>query len=577
MTRASVVLVLAASLLARAAADTNPVQIAVGVLDGQGRAVTGLSARDFQLREDGVAQAITSVAARHPAPRRIAILLDEFHVGASYTNDVRTAVGRFVTDALRPDDAIVVLKPLDPLTQITLSTDHAAAERAIATFDGRQGNYEPRSPLEQDTMGRAPALVEASRSQVVLSGLRALAAQLGSSDGRSAILMVSEGFVPARPPATRGLPDVGIVERFANKYDVPVFGIDPAGPDSGADDRAHPQILLAALSHATGGTVAAGGDILAALTRAAADLDGGYMLTFASAHGEDGQYHAIDVSVTRRTPAPLAVLARAGYISPISAAMRRTLLAEVDDTPLRLRPLHRSPWIEVWSGVTGVTDGHERVAITWAPQARVPVHGTTIASTAARVTLQAKTPDGQVLFDGALSPVRPGEIEDATLADRAEFDAPAGTIELNMTVFGSGGAKLDDDIRDVEVPSVASASPVLMSPIIIGTWSAKEFNEVAERADARPNPSREFSRMERLLIRVPAYAGGQPIGVTGRLLNALGQPMRAIAASTLPSPTAAVQFDLPLAPFTPGEYYLLFSATHAGKTVEQRVDVRVTM
>lgn len=577
MTRASVAFLLAACLIAPAAADTNHVQIAVAVLDAQGRAIKGLSARDFEVREDGVAQTITSVEPRHPAPRRFAILLDEFHVEASYTTDVRDAVGRFVTETLRPDDAVVVLKPLDPLTRIALSTDHAAAARAIGTFEGRQGNYAPRSVLEEETMGRAPAFVEATRSQVVLSALRALTSQLGSSDGRSAILMISEGFVPGRLSDARGLPDVRIVERFANRYDVPVFGIDPAAPDTGAGDSPHPQIVLEALSHATGGTVTAGGDLPTALTRAAANLDGGYTLSFDSTHGEDGKYHAIDVSVAHRATPPMAVVARAGYVSPISAALRRTLRTEATDTPLRLRPLHRSPWIDVWTGVTAVTDGHERVAITWAPQARVSVQGTTVPSTAARVTLQAKTEDGTVLFEGALSPVRPGEIEDATMSNRAEFEAPAGTIELHMTVFGKGGGKLDEDIRDVEVPSMASAGPVLMSPIIIGTWSAKEFNDALGQSGASPDPSQEFSRMERLLIRVPAYAGGEPIEVTARLLNGLGQPMRPIAASTAPSPTGAVQFDLSLAPLTPGQYYLLFSATHAGKTVEQRVPLRVTM
>ena len=582
--RAIAAFLFAACLLAHAAADPDHVRIAVAVLDAQDHAVTGLSAPDFDVHEDGVPQKIIGVEARRPAPRRIAILLDEFHVDAARTDDVRNAIARFVATALRPDDAIVVLKPLDPLTRIALSTDREAPERAIATFEGRRGNYEPRTPLEAETMGRAPALVEAGRAQVVLSALRALASQLGSAPGRSAILLVSEGFTPTAPSAARGLPDIGIVERFANRYDVPVFAIDPDGPETDASDVEHPAVLLDRLARATGGSVARGDELLAALTRAVTNVDSGYTISFDSTHGEDGKYHTIDVSVTPRssrrrgggpeTPAP-HVLARAGYMSPPSAEMRRAAHAAMSTPLLSLRPLHRSPWIDVWSGITNVDGDRARVGVTWAPQPHVDVHGTMVKSTASRVMLQAKTREGAVLFNGTLSPVRPGELQEASVADRAEFEAPAGTIELSMTIFGSDGEKLDVDMRDVDVPALSSTLPVLMPAMLVGTWSAKEFNAVSADLDASPDPSREFSRMQRLLIRVPAYAAGRPIPVSGRLLNRTGQQMRTI--DVMPAiPTGVTQFDLPLAPLSPGEYYLLFSASHGGKTVEQRIGLRVT-
>lgn len=144
-----------------------------------------------------------------------------------------------------------------------------------------------------------------------------------------------------------------------------------------------------------------------------------------------------------------------------------------------------------------------------------------------------------------------------------------------MTIFGNRGNKLDVDMRDVDVPALSSTSPVLMPAMLVGTWSAKEFNAVSADPNASPDPSREFSRMERLVIRVPAYASGRPIPVSGRLLNRTGQPMRTIDA--MPAmPTGITQFDLPLAPLSPGDYYLLFSASNGGKTVEQRVGLRVT-
>jgi len=55
----------------------------------------------------------------------------------------------------------------------------------------------------------------------------------------------------------------------------------------------------------------------------------------------------------------------------------------------------------------------------------------------------------------------------------------------------------------------------------------------------------------------------------------LAQPMRDLA--TLPDAGAGItQFDLPLAPLAPGEYFLLFSVKGAAGLVDQRVGFRIT-
>lgn len=46
---------------------------------------------------------------------------------------------------------------------------------------------------------------------------------------------------------------------------------------------------------------------------------------------------------------------------------------------------------------------------------------------------------------------------------------------------------------------------------------------------------------------------------TARLLNRLAQPMLEIG--TFPAAGGGTQFDLPLAPLAPGEYYLLFTGS----------------
>lgn len=543
------------------------VRITTLVTDRQGRLLTGLGLKDFEVREDDVVQKVLSVEARRPGQRRFALLLDEFHVKAEDSVRVREAVTRFVDEQVRADDSLVVLKPLDPLTSINLSQDRAQSRDAIATFEGRKDNYEPRNELEEQTMGRAPALVDAGRAQVVLSALRALATQLGATPGRSAILFVSEGFAPqARRQSTRGLPDVGIVERFANRYDVPIYAFDPR---SSLDDSDASAVMLGRLVSETGGTLSRGDDLGGNLTRAAKEIDSGYTLTYQSSHGEDAKYHAVTIKVVRREA---DARSRSGYVAPPSEEMRRAMRAASTLGPiLPTRALRRSPLVDVWFGVTRIASSQGRVVVTWEPGRNLR---TTVKSNAARVELKATTKSGDVLFQGTLAPVRVGEVADAALPDRAEFDAPSGRVQLDMNILAISGEKLDYDARDLDVPAIKGDAPFLLPAILIPTQSAREYREVAADLNAAPDPSREFRRTERLVIRVPAYADGAPVPVTARLLNRLAQLIQTIPP--LPGGGDITQFDLPLAPLAPGDYFLLFTVPGPSGPIDQRISFRIT-
>ena len=553
--------------LALAAAAPEGVRISTLVTDRQGKPVPGLTIKDFELREDGVVQKLLSVEARKPAPRRLAIILDEFHVSGDDSALVRDAVGKFVDEQVRADDSLIVLKPLDPLTSIDLNPDRARARAAIAGFEGRNGNFEPRNALEEQTMGRAPALVEAGRAQVVLSALRALASQMGAKPGRSAIFVVSQGFMPQRRSFTsRGLPDAGIVERFANRYDVPIYAFDPRTSFDASNESA---VILGQLVAETGGTLARGADLAGNLARASREVDSGYVLTYEPAHGDDGKYHPVTVTVVRREA---DARTRAGYVSQPSAEMRRAMEDAMHSGPiLPTRLLRRSPLIDVWSGVTRMSSGQGRFVVTWEPGHSL---SSTARASASRVQLTATTKDGKVLYEGMLAPVRIGEAPDGANADRAEFDAPTGRVQIDMTILGIRGEKLDVDARDVEVPALKGTAPLMLPAILIATQSAREFRQVSGDVNAAPDPSRSFRRTERLVIRVPAYAGATPVAVTARLLNRLAQPISTLDA--VPGDGDVTQFDLPLAPLAPGDYYLLFSVPGPAGTVDQRVGFRIT-
>jgi VWFA-related protein len=553
----------AAQTQAPPAARDATVRITAIVDAPDGRPLAGLKASDFVLSVDGRTQPIHEVTPRAPAPRLIAILLDEFHIEAADTDRVREAAHRFVEQQVREDDRVVVLKPLDSLPAIHLTSDKARMHDAIASFEGRKGNFQPRTPLEEQTIGVAPLLARTSRAQVVLSGLRALASRLGTQPGRAGIIVISDGFNrDTHLSPARALPDEGIVERFANRYDVPVYAIAPSSLDDGEpESETLPQLALQ-----TGGFAAHGADLSDGFNRAGRELDGGYLLTFTPSEPSDGKFHPIAVQVPKKKA---LVRARAGYISPPSADARRALSATLSSPLLTTRLQRRSPLIQVWSGVTAFVNADGRIVVTWSPGQSA---GGTTRSTATRVSLIATQPNGTVLFEGMLAPLRTAPIEGSGVLSRAEFAAPAGRIYLDMTIFGSRGEKLDVDARDLEVPAAGPALQ-LLPPVIHAARTVREFREAAGDAESTPDPGREFSRTTRLLIRVPTVGGsGAAADVSVRLLNRTGQTVQTLAPM-IDAPAGIIQFDLQLAPYAPGDYTLQLSG---GKGVqEQRIAFRV--
>jgi VWFA-related protein len=566
------------------------------VVDEHGRPIPDLKPTDFEIVEESVAQKIDAVehrgaepapqtagpivslddeqrAAQSPGVRVVALLLDEFHVSSGDSSErVRDQALRFV-DALRPGDLLAVLKPLDSLGDIHFTRDRDAARRAIQSFNGRKGDYTALTEFEKKYIGRAAAAIEAARGQIVFSGLRALTMRLGELDtGRSAIVIVSEGFArDVGIERERRIPDVQGLVRAASRHNVAFYVLDPAaaavqGSDLGAS---RPVPVLPALAVQTGGeAVPPGSDLAPAFTRIIHDLDSYYLLTYTSSHPADGRFYEVQV---RAKPRGAHVRTRTGYWAPL----RTDVFTSADARPAApIRALKRSVFIDTWLGLTVGADGVERVMFTWQPAERRP-GSRAPAVVASAVAVKAMTPRGAVLFEGEIRAPRgaPGPVTD----EIAAFDAEPGTVQLDLTILGPDGAKIDTAAHDVEVPDVNRADPLILPPQVIAASSAREFRQFASDPLAAPVPSRTFRRTERLLLRVPVHsASGAPIELAARLVNRVGQTLRTLNPMRTPAPDGSTQFDLPLAWLAPGEYTIELSATSTRGTAREIVRFSLT-
>ncbi len=583
------------------ASEPSVVRVDAVAVDARGRSVDNLRPEDFQILEDGAPRTIDSVrfvsadgkaasgeemvAIRSTADERaeaaregtrlFAIVLDEFHVteGAGVAR-AKDALTRFVREELGPGDLVLIVKPLDSLLSLRMTRDRDQLLKAIASFEGRKGLYEPRTSFEKNFIAGDPARVEILRAQIATSALNAVALHLGSlAAGRKAILLVSEGYV--RNPRRRGdeaLPTLDTALRAANRSSVSIYPFDPAGTESAATPAE--QITLTALADATEGAVVNAGDPTAGLRRIVADASGYYLIAFQSAHPDpDGQFHPVDVRALRPG---VELRARSGYwsVSAEDLARARFLARAAEPKPPLEPPRRTSPLIRPWFGVARGDPGQMEVSFVWEPVGRVPGDRSK-AATPARIIFKASKPDGTAVFEGA---VRPSGIGAADIVDedpaRVMFETTPGRLKLQMSIEDSASRVLDTDVRDVIVAPLAA-------PVAVGTAevfrarNVRDFRQLAADPQAPPVAAREFSRAERLLIRVPAYAPGAAPEVSAKLTSRLGSTLRELAVTSGPKPTL-YQIDVPLAGLATGDYTVQLLVKSPDGQARDVVEFRVT-
>jgi VWFA-related protein len=589
-----------ASAVQGASPPSRPIRLDVIAVDGAGRIPEGLKPTDFELTEDGIpqtlddarlirvgrgqsgeAEAIQSAADERAEGGRddvrlFAVFLDEYHVEASDSPRVREAVRRFIADTLGPRDLVVVMRPLDPLLAIRLRRGSDEAARAIDRFQGRKGDYAPRNDYERDYFAGTPARIEQLRNQVATSALNALALHLGSlnRDMRKTLVVVSEGLARVEHRlGLEALPTFDWVIRAANRSNVSVYAVDPR--EVIVDRAAVPTPnVLDAIAVATGGrSIASTGELAVAMRPIADDSGLYYLLTYRSGQKARTGFHEVRVGIKR---AGISLRARSGYWTMPSEDGLRAIVAR-SSTPIAVGPPRRiSPLIQPWFGASRGVDGKTRVTFVWEPATRVPGDRTR-QSPAARVVIKALDAKGGTLFEGLVRPTgavrtdRPGE----DMA-RAVFEAPPGSLRLQMSIQDATSQAIDSDVRDITVRDL-TARVALGTPEVLRARTARDFRSIENDPDAAPVVAREFSRTERLIVRVPAYGPpGVPVTVTSKLLSRSGQVMRGLDVRAAASERLSNQIDVPLAPLAAGEYLLEVTATCSAGDATERMPFRVT-
>ena len=403
------------------------------------------------------------------------------------------------------------------------------------------------------------------------------------------------------------------VYEVASQYNVAIYPVDPrglpvfefdidqaVGPDTDRQFLSNTQNTLRALAVETDGrAILNRNDLDVGMKQIVRDSSAYYLLGYSSTQAKsDGKFHSITVRLKRPG---LQVRSRKGYwaltpeaaeissaaakkpaIPTAVAAALTTLSASVQPKSARL--------VRTWIGTSRGQNGKTKVTLVWEPTPKsAGERSAAAADQPARMMVMAVGPDGSPFFRGRVpdavvasaAPPGPGSSASAPVAargpSRVSFEVNPGKVQLRLSIEGPASQVLDTEVREITVPDLTSSDVMLGTPELFRARTVREFQQLKADPAAVPVPGREFSRTDRVLVRVASYAPSSTSAtVTARLLNRTGGPMNDLAVT--PANGAGVtEIDVPLSGLAPGEYVLEITATSPGAGEKRElVGFRVT-
>lgn len=311
------------------------------VIDSRGEAVTDLTAADFVVEEDGIAQTIESFkllqldgrqapgddlsltigsiahgnteAAREDV-RVFVIFWDEYHIlPFPDAMRMREALVAFLRTMLGPTDLVALMDPWTPMSHLRFTRDLDGLELDIARLQGRQGVLVPPRNAAEENHLQFPTRIPMFRGQVAASALQAAMMHLGAvRDTRKSIIYVGREYAA-------GIQYLQDLIRTARETNVVLYSIGPEGLRvNGGNFRTG---FLATVAHNSGGESFVTNHPRSAFKRVVAQASAYYLLGYSPTPlRHDGRFHRIQVRVKRRG---VEVKARSGYWAPDPATLQR--------------------------------------------------------------------------------------------------------------------------------------------------------------------------------------------------------------------------------------------------------------
>ena len=463
--------------------EVASVLLEAGVYDRTGRFVTGLAAKDFAVREDGVAQTIDLVS-QERVPATFALLIDSSQSMSRRFDFVKQAAGR-LTAFLRPNDRVLV----------------APFAKHLSAVTGPTG--------DKKTIIEAIQHIEPVGGTAILDSLVELADRLPPGEDRRSVILISDGYDEHSTSTFESA--LAAVKRSG--LTVYVVGIGGIAGISLKGERE-----LKRLAEDTGGRVffpPRPEELAGVYDQLATDAQNRYLVTYTPINtARDGAWRSIALA----TPAAkYTVRTRAGYNAPKPPPIRPTLEFTVTDANGQYVEISANDLLVKEDGVDQKVDTFHEAAAPVSIVLALDASGSMRKSAdsvaaAARTFVEALRPEDklELLFfsDGVLVAhdfaTNRQESLDAINGYKpnggtALYDALAGALSALKSVEGRRAVVVMTDGRDENNPGTAPGSRHTLDDVF----------EIAKAVDATVLPIGLGSNVDRAgLERLAAMSGG---------------------------------------------------------------------
>ena len=618
-------------------AQVEAVQVDVFVTDRDGNPVRDLRLEDFELREDGTPQTITSfseviIPINAPPPfspgtprpdvatnsggegRLYAIALDE--VGADLALRARHFLTTFIERHFEPNDVGVVVNVGRALSAAAqdFTSDRGLLLAAINRLQGGWG-VPPETPGEPWRRDRSP-LAQRARA----AALKGLIASLAGIHGRrKALIYITEEVgdvysVIDYKGGVRSLEfdDLRAAMTEAMRGGVAFYTIDPCGLTAGGflgetaanvagvcDADLERMAAFRKLSEATGGFAVVNSNSFGqALERMVKENSNYYLLGFTSTNDRrDGRYRRLEVRAKRPG---LTVRARDGYIAPSgspgrSAGTRTNATATAGIRDVIASPLANGavPMKVFAAAFKGSKDNEARVVITAEFDAsRLGFTGTSgimraqIELASAAVSAGGKVTRGQPqVIDLALKPDSYAQALAHGFRTQSSITLPPGRYQLRVAGGNTQAAKVGSVMYDLDVPDFRKER-LALSAVALSTMEADRPVTVIPAASNVlpffPTLNRAFASGTRISLYLEVYdnADGRarnPVELKVEVRDHQGKIVRSGSdrrtRAAKGTETFAVALPLDVGA---GDYSLHVVATSGGDSVSRDIPLRIT-
>ena len=406
---------------------------------------------------------------------------------------------------------------------------------------------------------------------------------------------------------TAQLSDLREVYDTVNRNNTSIYAVDPRGlavfeydinqrvglQQDRSDLNASLDTLHVLADNTDGRAIVNRNDLATGMKQIIRDASGYYLLGYTSAAAPtDGKFHTIDVRVKRQN---VEVRARKGYYAYTADDAARAAAPPKAGPPPEVanalnkivEPSRSGLPARFWTGTERQADGKAKVTFVWEPLGASS--DARASDAAARVMLTVTGADGSPVFRGPVAPAASGDgaaspagsapaaaaaPSPAASGAAVSFAAPPGQIDLRMIVENGRGQVIDSTTQSLTVPDYARTQVSFSTPRLYRARTAREALLVRNNLDASPTATREFSRAERLLVRLDAYAadGGRP-EVTAKLLNRSGASMADVPIQAAEGKPFLI--DFPLASLAAGEYIIQVNAKTASGAAQELIGFKV--